>query len=167
MKSITKLTATLFTVATLAVGLAWAQPGGGATTEWEHGSWFVANLGVDVPCKGEQMDFTGEVPYKIHRVWKPKGGYTQKLQILPITPGSPQFTAVGQTSGKVYYYQNGLPYNEIIQLGPNEVMGGQAREMYEADDGERLIVRFQWRVVATPSGEVVQDRFLFEFECPN
>jgi len=165
LKYLTPLAAAALAAAVLTSPLAWAKPDQGASPEWEHGSWQIENLGIDVPCRGEKMDFFGEVPYKIHRVSKPGGGYSQKLQILPITPSSPPFVAVSHASGKVFHFQNGLPYNEIIHLGPNEVSGGQAREVYVADDGERLIVRFQWRLVINANGDVVLDRFNHEFVC--
>ena len=165
MKSITKLGAALLAAVTLAVIPTRSAPGNGANIQWERGSFYVDNPGLFIPCLGEDVRFFGEVPYKRHTVTSASENTSYHFQLVPMTPNQPPFTGVGNVSGTVWHYQNGLPINESFHLGPGEVLNVQVRESYYADNGDRLTSNVRIHFTTNANGELVVSREFLEFTC--
>jgi hypothetical protein len=82
-----------------------------ATTSWTRASLFLnfPHLGGPSTCVGEYWTAFGEVPYRMHEVANASGGYSYFYQFLPVTPVTPQFKLIGETSGTIWWYKYGLP----------------------------------------------------------
>ena len=78
MKKIAKLGAALLAAVTLAVIPMRSAPGNGANTQWERSSFYVDNFSAPVPCLGENVVFSGWVPYQRHAVTSPSGNTSYK-----------------------------------------------------------------------------------------
>ena len=130
----------------------------GATGSWTRASLFLENR-VYVSCLDDTVRFSGEVPYTIHEVTSASGpsGYT--FRFIPVTPVTPQFSAVAITSGKTYWYQYGLPYNEAFRLGPGQVLNLKWHEAYQAEVGrDRLYNDGSIHLTVNAGGVLVVDR---------
>ncbi len=166
MKSITKLSTALVAAFTVATTIAWSGPGGGAKTEWEHGSIHFDDPAVPVPCLGESVHFLGEALYSRHTVTSPSGKTGYHFRFLPTTADSPPFTAEGNDSGKVYLGNNGLATSETFHLGPNEVFHVSAlQQVYQAEDGERFVVSFSLHFTTNANGDLIVSSNRLDFEC--
>ncbi len=165
MKMLAKLSTALVAALALASTLAWSGPGNGAVTQWERDSFQVDNPGLFIPCLGEEVRFFGEVPYKRHTVTSASGNTSYHFQLTPVTPNQPPFTGVGNVSGTVWHYQNGLPINESFHLGPGEVLNVQVRESYYTDNGDRLTSNIRIHFTTNAGGELVVSREFLEWTC--
>jgi hypothetical protein len=160
-----RLTLTLVPLLLLACGRepvapsAAARPSYSAISNWTRASLFLNNV-VDVTCLAESVTFSGEVPYTLHQVTSAGGpsGYTYRF--VPVTPNTPQFSAVGKTSGTTYWYRNGLPYNETFRNGPGQVLQLKWHETYVAENGrDRLYNDGSLHMTTSPNGELVVNRY--------
>jgi hypothetical protein len=132
-----------------------------ASSAWTESSFvldFVYLNGVNT-CVGEPWHGYGEVPYKMHEVSNGAGGYSYFYQFLPTTPWGPQYSLTGVWSGTVWWYQNGLPYNESFHVGLGEVYRLKWVEMYQSDDGQRLYNDGWLQLTTNANGELVVDRY--------
>ena len=158
MKSITKLSAALVAALAAASTIAWSGPGNGADTQWERGSFFVDVPGILVPCLGETVNIFGEIPYTRHAVTTPSGGTSYKYQEVPLNRNQPPFYLVVESTGKVYRYQNGLPFNLSFHQAAGETFSLHIRASYVADDGDKLIGTFHLHLTTNANGELVVNR---------
>ena len=161
MKNITKIGAALVAALAAASTIAWSGPGGGAITQWDTGVIPVDVSGFEVPCVAEPLRILGNWPYKRHEVWTPSGGHGYKFQFTPITPNGGSYVLIGETTGKVYRAQNGMPANEVFRLGPGEIYSFRSHERYVADDGDTLIIDWHVRLTTNPNGVLTVDQFKF------
>ena len=99
------------------------------------------------------------MPYTSHGVTTPSGNTSYTFRFLPITPVTPQYLAVGQTSGKAYKYHNGLPYNESGHFAAGEVIRFKQQEVYVAENKDKLYVDGWLHVTINANGELTADRF--------
>lgn len=137
-----------------------------ATTDWSRGVMFLDFPGIPIACRGENHHFFGETPYRQLEVTDASGGYHYRFQFAPVTPNDAPYLSVGETSGQVFVYKNGLPINETLQLGPGEVYVYNDREMYVAENGDKLTVSLRIHVTVNANGDLVVDRATFEdFVC--
>ena len=130
----------------------------GATSDWTGASLFLSNA-FYVPCLDDTVRFSGEVPYTLHEVASAAGpsGYT--LRFIPVTPLTPQFSAVALTSGRTFWYQYGLPYNETFRLVPGQVLNLKWHEVYRAEVGrDRLYNDGTIHLTINAGGVLVVDR---------
>ena len=131
----------------------------GATSDWTRASLFIENR-VYVSCLDDTVRFSGEVPYPLHEVVSAAGPSGYAFRFLPVTPVTPQFSAVALTSGKTYWYGNGLPYNESFRVVPGQVLQLKWHEVYLAESGrDRLYNDGSLHVTVNANGLVVVDRF--------
>ena len=141
-------------------------PAFSATTTWTRSSVSYDFPGVWVACRGETMHFFGAVPYQMHEVTTASGGSQTFFQLSPQTPNTPPYYAVGEQSGAVLLYKNGLPLNESFQLGPGETHTSIDHEVYLGDSHDRLTVSTRSHLTVNANGELVVDRMGFsDFQC--
>jgi hypothetical protein len=130
-----------------------------ATSTWTRGSFFFDFVfDGSSTCVGEALHGYGEVPYQMHEVLNGHGGYSYFIQFRPQTPKGPRYSLTGVTSGTVWWYKNGLPYNEAFHLGPGQVYRWKAHETYDSDDGSRLFFERVLHLTVNANGELVVDR---------
>jgi len=130
-----------------------------ATSNWTRASFFFDFPGLFVACRGENMHFYGEVPYQWHEVGTASGGYNFFFQLSPATPVSPPYYGVGETSGKVYLYKHGGPGNESFHLAAGEVHTYLDREVYVAENGDRLTVDRTFHTTTNANGQLTVNKF--------
>lgn len=136
-----------------------------ATQTWNRSSFF-QDATLFIACLGEPVRFVGEVPFYYHAVTSDAGTFSYKLQFRPETPNQPQFSATGQTTGRVFWYKNGLPVNESFHAGPGEVHTLTDYEVYVADNGDRFKVYLRVHMTVSANGELTVSRSDFSgFEC--
>jgi hypothetical protein len=166
MKKIAKLSTAFVAALAAASTLAWSGPGDGADTQWERASFYVDGFSAPVPCLGENVVFSGWVPYRRHEVTTPSGNTSYKYQLLPQTPNIVPFIGIGELSGDVYYYQNGHPFNESFHLAAGETLSVHTRELYESDEGVRFEGVFTLHMTTNANGELTVNRLESDgFEC--
>jgi hypothetical protein len=136
-----------------------------ADQSWQRSS-FTVDGDVYIDCMGEDMHFFGEVPFIYHEVTSASGTFTYFYQLRPSTPTISPFLAQGETSGKLFTYKNGGPINETFQLSAGEVHTIVDREVYVADDGDRLEVELILHITTNANGDLTADHYDFsDFEC--
>jgi hypothetical protein len=163
MKPITKLGAALIAGAILTLTPVCPAQGAGASREWEYGILSVDIPGFEVPCLNETLRIVADWPVRWHQVWTPSGGYSYRFQFTPSTPANGgYYILIGETTGKIYYSQTGMPANEAFHLGPGEVYSFRSHERYVAEDGERLTIDWHFQFTADANGEVVVDMAVFK-----
>jgi hypothetical protein len=164
MKPITKLSAALLAAVMLTANLTSAGPTDRATIEWERGTVGLVEGGFAVPCLNETLLIVLELPYMIHRVVTPQGGYRSLFKLLPGAPGQEGYIVlIGEDSGTVYYSQSGTPaFHEVIHLEPGVVWRGRSHERYVSDDGQRLTIDWHVRFTINANGELVVDYELLD-----
>ena len=120
-----------------------------------------------VPCLGEDARFYGLVTYDYHSVATSDGGFDYHLIYMPQTPNSPPFVAEGQSSGKVFYFQNGHPINVSFHAAAGEVDTFiDEREIYIADDGSSLHLLSGLHMTFNANGDLTVDHITpFSVEC--
>lgn len=141
----------------------------GAQQHWVRSTFFVDNI-VFIACLNEDVRFFGVSPFQYHEVVSASGNRQWKLQILPQNTKNEAefgpFLAVGQSSGRVYEYENGGPINEMFHLGPGEVHTIVDKEVFVAENGDRLEVHLRAHLTINANGELVVLRVdLTDFEC--
>lgn len=133
-----------------------AVPSLAASSSWTRGSLFLDFTFGDVnTCVGEELHGLGEVPYQWHEVLTNNGQYSYFFQFRPVTPWGPQYSLTGVTTGRVWWYKKGLPFNESFHLGRGEVYRWKAHETYESEDGERLFFERVWHLTVNANGQLV------------
>lgn len=134
-------------------------------SEWERSS-FWQDAHIYIPCLGETVNFLGEVLYAWHTVATPSGAFNINYEILPYTPNSPTFLAIGDVSGKVYEYAHGLAIHMTWHQMPGEVQTQTDREVYIAENGDRLLIRFNYHWTVDANGNLTVEKSTgFESEC--
>jgi len=134
-------------------------------SEWERSS-FWQDSHIYIPCLDETVNFVGEVLYAWHTVATPSGGFNINYEILPYTPGAPTFLAIGDVSGKVYEYANGLAIHMTWHQVPGDVQTQTDREVYIAENGDRLHVRFTYHWTIDANGNLTVEKSTgFASEC--
>jgi hypothetical protein len=112
------------------------------------------------------MHFYGEVPYMMHEVTSGSGGYDYFFQLLPVTPNSPPYYAVGETSGEVFRNAFGFPINQSFHLAAGEVYTFLDHEAYVAANGDKLVLWVRVHLTINANGELVVERMdVFDFQC--
>lgn len=130
-----------------------------ASSSWTHGSLLLDFTFGDVnSCVGEELRGVGEVPYRMHEVLTDNGQYSYFFQLRPVTPWGPQYSLTGVSTGRVWWYQHGLPSNESFHLGRGGVHHFKAHETYESEDGERLFFERTWHLTVNANGQLVVSR---------
>jgi len=137
-------------------------PSFSATTNWERGSFSYTSPLIYVDCLGEDVQFSGEIPYQSHSVVSASGNTSIIFQYRPVTPHGPPYAGIGQTSGTIYWYKNGLPVNVSHHVGPGEVYTFTDHEVYVADNGDKLFVEAQLHLTFNANAELTSYR-----EVPN
>lgn len=64
---------------------------------------------------------------------------------------------IGETSGRVYYSQNGMPARDTIHVGPGEVYRWRSHERYVSEDGLRLTLDALFIYTVNGNGQLVTD----------
>jgi hypothetical protein len=143
-----------------------AAPDASATESWTRVTFFNSHT-FFVPCLAENVRFYGLVSYQYHAVENSAGGFDYHLQYRPETPNDPPFVAEGQSSGKVFYFQNGHPINISFHAAAGQVMTFiDQREIYIASDGSQLHLLSGLHVTVNANGELTVDRTMpFSVEC--
>ena len=129
----------------------------GAVQDWVRRTIFNDHT-FFIPCLNERVRFYGYVSYQLHEVATPSGGYDFKLQYQPQNPGDPPFVAQGQTSGKVFYYNNGRPVNISFHSAAGENQTVVVNEEYVAADGSKLIGDATFHYTVNANGDLVDLR---------
>ncbi len=130
----------------------------GADQSWVHSSFFADNL-IFIDCLGENVRFFGEVPFDFHEVTSGAGNFHFQFFFPAVTPNTPQFFGVGQTSGKVFQLKYGDPQMETFHLAAGEVHNfGVHNEVFVAEDGEQLRSDYQLHTTVNANGEVTVSR---------
>jgi len=132
-----------------------------ATSTWTRDALLIdfVNTNAVNSCVGEAFRAYGWVPYQMHEVTNEAGAYSYFYQFLPVTPWGEQFSFTGMTSGTVWWYQNGHPYNESFHVGPAEIYRLKWHEMYESEAGSRLYSDGWLHLTTAANGELVVDRY--------
>jgi hypothetical protein len=136
-----------------------------ATSTMTRGSFF-QDVTVFIPCLAQDVRFHGEVPFAEHQITSASGQTLFKIQLVPVTPVTPQFFADALASGTTYIYKNGHPINQEFIVGPGQVFTNIDREVYQADDGDQLSLTLQSHLTVNANGDVTVDRTEFsDFQC--
>ena len=135
-----------------------------ASSEWDRSS-FYQDVHFYAPCLGEDLHYFGEVPYIWHSVADGSGGFHVNYQVSPVTPNSPPFQAVGDVSGTVYVYANGGPISVIRNMVVGEVYNQHDREVYIAENGDRLISYQILHFTINANGDLSAYREVNMIEC--
>jgi hypothetical protein len=144
-------------IARTAVGLSNAADQG-----WVRGSNFVDFVQF-VPCLGENVRVFGEVPFEVHAVSTPSGGFNLTWRFPPVTPNTPQFYIQGLSTGKLYTYDNGHAVLALSQhVAAGQVFSVHDREVYTAADGSKLFVTNTMHATINANGVVTVSRQEFE-----
>ena len=128
-----------------------------AVQDWERRTIFNDHT-FFVPCLNENVRIYGYVSYQFHEVASPSGGYNFKIQYLPQNPGDPPFVAEGQTSGKVFYYNNGRPVNVSFHSAAGENQTVVVNEEYVAADKSKLIGDATFHYTVNANGDLTDLR---------
>jgi hypothetical protein len=76
-----------------------------------------------------------------------------------VTPGSPEFLAIGLTSGTVYELSNqGGKVFQMILEGAADIEIIHDTEVWIAQDGSSFTVTFGWHYVTNGNGDLVVSR---------
>lgn len=129
----------------------------GAAQDWERVTIFNDHT-FFIPCLNEDVRLYGYVSYQFHEVATPSGGYDFKIQYQPQNPGDPPFVAEGQTSGKVFTYNNGRPVNVSFHSAAGENQTTVVNEMYVAADGSKLIGDATFHYTVNANGDLTDLR---------
>jgi hypothetical protein len=129
----------------------------------DNSSWTVSSFNVDyirydVACLGEPMRFVGPNYFRYHQVTSDAGNYHYHFQILAQTPNLPSFVGIGQTTGRVFTYKNGGPYNEIFHIGPGQSLSILDHELYQGSDGTILEATFTLHFTENANGVITADK---------
>lgn len=129
-------------------------------------SWLRTSFNVDyvqfVPCLGENARLYGEVPFQLHTVANPAGGFNAHRQLRAITPNSPPFRVQVISTGKVYTQVNGGPINEVIHVAAGEVYSFHEVDTFRAADGSELYFTFVIHGTVNANGVATAEKFIFE-----
>lgn len=134
-----------------------------ANQGWVYGS-FDVDFVTNVSCLGEDVRFYGYVPYKLHRVFKSSGGYSDFFALEPATPNLP-FLAEGMSSG-IVWKARGSTNPQSYRVGPGEVTHVTITETYISKDGPTLRSMGGMHITVNANGEVtVSSPFVAETVC--
>ena len=133
----------------------------GADQGWVRTSYNVYYEQV-VPCLGGNVRVFGEVPFQLHFVANPAGGFDAHRLILPITPNAPLFHVQVISTGKLYSSVMGHPISETLHLAAGEVYSYREVDVYRADDGTSVYFTFVVHSTLNANGEPTATRLEFE-----
>jgi hypothetical protein len=157
MKRITSLSVALIGAILLTTDQS-ADPGGGVGTGWEYGNLVVDIPGLVVPCLEETLRVVADWPIRSREIWTPSGGYHFAFQYPPATPSNGgHYLLIGESTGRIYYSQNGMPAHDTIHLGPGEVYRWRSHERYVSNDGIRLMLDQHIIYTVNANGELVTE----------
>jgi hypothetical protein len=159
MKTYAKLfTALLLTTAAWnSTGLR-AAPVQAEVTPWQYDILSVDIPGFQTPCLDETLRIVADWQIRWREVSTPSGGYYYTFQYTPSTPvGGGYYVLIGETTGTIYYSQNGMPAHELIHVGPGEIYRFRSHERYVAEDGTHLTIDWHFVFTVNANGEVSVD----------
>jgi len=135
-------------------------------SEWTYASSYVDYVRTDVTCLGEAVRFFGGTPYRYHQVTSNAGEFHYHLQFVPQTPNIQPFVGIGLSTGRVFTYKNGGPYNETYHLGAGEVFTSIAHETYGGSDGTTLRDTQFIHITVNANGTITANRLVpVSFTC--
>ena len=139
-----------------------ASTTGGASSTWTRGSIFVDGTGF-IDCLGEDVRIFGDERFILHQVTSASAVTQSFLQFTPITPGGPEISLQGLTSGRLYQLQSGLPVNQVFQFGPDSTFSYVEKDAYVnvADKFDKVTFVLKSHVTLNANREVTVDRMLF------
>ena len=157
------LAATACTDATGPVTSRSLAPAGPAFSASDNSTWVYSSSSADyvrndVYCLGEPMHFFGSSAFRYHEVSSNAGNFHYHFQFLPQTPNLPPFIGVGLTTGRVFTYKNGGPYNEVYHIGPGESITVVANETYIGSDGTTLGDTYRLHISENANGVITVER---------
>jgi hypothetical protein len=116
-----------------------------------------------VPCLDETLLVIFQLPYMMHEVWTPNGGYHSRFKYVPVTPSQGGWILlIGETTGRVFHSQNGTTFNAIFHLGPGEIYRDRSNERYLSEDGTRLTINWHTWFTVNANGELIADLELLD-----
>ena len=146
-------------------------PGGPAFSASDNSTWIYSSDYVDyfrndIYCLGEPVHVYGSSLFRYHEVTSDAGNFQYHVQFLPQTPNGPPFVVVGLTTGRVFTYKNGGPFNQVYHLGPGESITVIANETYTGSDGTTLGDTYRLHITNNANGVVTVVREVpVEFTC--
>ena len=93
-----------------------------------------------IDCLDEYARAIGCFVIRYHEVSNAPGIFTFHETFMPVTPNSPEYAIEILRTGTLYRPVNGQPISWTFRTGPGSANHLIDREIYEADDGSRILI---------------------------